>query len=483
MRKPDASRPRSRLSFLLATASVGALAALVAAGLSAGSAGARAAASAPANAVTPAIVGTAVVGQTLTTTSGSWAGDNPIAFAYQWRRCTEDGTGCVDVAGATGPTRMVVSGDVGSRLRVQVTASNAAGSAAVQSAATAVVALKTAPANVREPAIRGSAVEGQTLTGTNGDWKGTMPLTYAYRWVRCPADGGAADGSNCRNVPNATGLTHVLEHDDVGLRLRLRVTATGPGGVQTAASNATRPIAASSTSGAPKNTVEPSVSGSARQGQTLTARVGSWTGATPIAYAYQWLRCNAAAGNCVALAGQTKPSYVVASTDLSSRLRVRVTASNPRGSATATSNATAQAGATGPVIPADAVRLPSGKYSVPVASVALPARLIVDQVAFAPGTVRSRSTPIELRVHVVDTRGYAVRGALVFARSTPLVTTTAADQQTGQDGWATLQLSPTSAFPLRKGHNVQFFVRARKAGDNLLAGVSTRRLVQVRTAR
>ena len=45
------------------------------------------------------------------------------------------------------------------------------------------------------------------------------------------------------------------------------------------------------------------------------------------------------------------------------------------------------------------------------------------------------------------------------------------------------RLTPRAGFPLARGHNVQFFVRARKAGEDLLAGVSTRRLVQVRTAR
>jgi hypothetical protein len=37
--------------------------------------------------------------------------------------------------------------------------------------------------------------------------------------------------------------------------------------------------------------------------------------------------------------------------------------------------------------------------------------------------------------------------------------------------------------PLRNGYAIQYFVRARKQGDNPLAGVSGRRLVQVRTAR
>ena len=53
---------------------------------------------------------------------------------------------------------------------------------------------------------------------------------------------------------------------------------------------------------------------------------------------------------------------------------------------------------------------------------------------------------------------------------------------TQQDGSATLPVTPLASFPLRNGYAVQFFVRARKAGENLLAGVSARRLVQVRTA-
>ena len=61
--------------------------------------------------------------------------------------------------------------------------------------------------------------------------------------------------------------------------------------------------------------------------------------------------------------------------------------------------------------------------------------------------------------------------------------TESGEQRTGQDGWATVRLAPQRDFPLRRGYSVQFFVRARKGGDNLLAGVSTRRLVQVRTAR
>ena len=46
-----------------------------------------------------------------------------------------------------------------------------------------------------------------------------------------------------------------------------------------------------------------------------------------------------------------------------------------------------------------------------------------------------------------------------------------------------MTLRPTSRLPIRRGGAIVMFVRARKPGDNLLAGVSTRRLVQERVAR
>jgi hypothetical protein len=53
----------------------------------------------------------------------------------------------------------------------------------------------------------------------------------------------------------------------------------------------------------------------------------------------------------------------------------------------------------------------------------------------------------------------------------------APEQPTDANGWATTVIHPTANMPLRRGDLVMF-ARARKPGDNLLAGVSTRRLVQ-----
>ena len=85
-------------------------------------------------------------------------------------------------------------------------------------------------------------------------------------------------------------------------------------------------------------------------------------------------------------------------------------------------------------------------------------------------------------IAVLDTRGYVVRDALVFARSTPLLTSAPGEQRTARDGWVRLRMTLHADFPLGGGRSVQFFVRVRKPADDLLAGVSSRRLVQVATA-
>ena len=91
----------------------------------------------------------------------------------------------------------------------------------------------TAPTNTSEPRIIGQAMEGKTLTANPGTWSGTTPIHYDYRWVRCPTDGGAPDGSNCGFIPNATNSSYRLRDADVGLRIRVRVTATNGDGAAT----------------------------------------------------------------------------------------------------------------------------------------------------------------------------------------------------------------------------------------------------------
>ena len=80
----------------------------------------------------------------------------------------------------------------------------------------------------------------------------------------------------------------------------------------------------------PVNTVAPAITGTAEQGQTLTASTGTWSG-TPT-YAYQWKR---GGGN---IGGATASTYVLTGTDAGATITVTVTATNAGGSTSATSS-------------------------------------------------------------------------------------------------------------------------------------------------
>ena len=81
----------------------------------------------PANAAAPVISGTAVEGDSLKSTNGSWS-NSPTSFAYQWQDCTSAGTGCTSISGATTASYKLKAGDVGHRVRSLVTATNVSGS-------------------------------------------------------------------------------------------------------------------------------------------------------------------------------------------------------------------------------------------------------------------------------------------------------------------------------------------------------------------
>jgi hypothetical protein len=400
-----------------------------------------------------------------------------MTFAYQWKRCdADDADDCDDVSGATGQAYALDSGDVGKRIRASVTASNADGSASEVSDATAVVTEGT-PVSQADPRISGTPTEGQQLTATNGTWVGAQPMTFTYQWVRCGADGGDPLGSKCAAISGATKSTYTPVAADVRSRLRVRVTAKNSAGGTIDASNATAVV---SPGRAPANTRRPGIAGSMVEGATVTLDRGAWTGAA--SFTHQWLRCNAAGGACVPIAGATGAHYRLTAADVGHKIRANVTARNSRGPTTVMS---VESATVVPAGPAGVVLLPSGERSIPATSVAATERLVVSEVRFSPNPVTSRRAPINVRVRVKDTRGFIVRDALVFVRSTPLVTRGQPSRvRTATDGWASFTMVPRFNFPRpRNGFNVQYFVKAYRAGDHPLAGVAGYRLVQVRLAR
>ena len=320
-----------------------------------------------------------------------------------------------------------------------------------------------APSNTSLPSVSGAARDGSTLSASHGGWSGS-PTDYAYQWQRCDSQGG-----NCAAITGANSNRYTLTTAEVGHDVRVVVTATNKDGTGTATSRPTNSVQA--TGSAPANTAPPTISGTPKENETLSINRGSWNGNPSPTFTYQWQRCDATGGACADIAGATGTTYKATTGDVGSTLRVKVNATNSRGSTLAT------AAETSLIAPATSGGGGGGK-AISVTSVSLPNRLTVDGVKFAPTVVTSRA-PVVARFHVSDTRGFSIQGALVYALGLPYGWVgNAPEAVTDSSGWATVTMGPTSAMPLRNAALV-VFVRARKPGDDLLAGVSTRRLVQV----
>jgi hypothetical protein len=201
---------------------------------------------APSNTTLPSISGSARDGSNLTASHGGWTG-SPTSYAYAWLRCDSQGGNCATIGGATSRIYTVQTADVGSHLRVRVTATNGSGSGDATSRPTDVVKpTGSAPKNTSPPTISGNPLEGATLTVGPGSWSGTPSPHFTYQWQRCIGTGGG-----CSDIPGATGTTYVAGSADVAHTLRVNVTASNTNGASVATTAETALIApAKSTQGA-----------------------------------------------------------------------------------------------------------------------------------------------------------------------------------------------------------------------------------------
>ena len=107
---------------------------------------------------------------------------------------------------------------------MRVTASNSSGSAQAVSTQTGLVAdLGSAPAATSQPTPSGSAMEGETLTASDGTWSGTTPISFTYQWQQCTS-------TACTDIKSATSKTYVIAKADVGHTLRYHLVAKNAAG-------------------------------------------------------------------------------------------------------------------------------------------------------------------------------------------------------------------------------------------------------------
>jgi hypothetical protein len=224
---------------------------------------------APANAILPAISGDVRVGRTLTASPGKWSG-SPTSYAYQWRRCSRGGGGCVNIPGARRAKFRVSASDEGSTLRVLVTASRLSGSSTRVSRHTAPVRVDACPLDqfrtefFNNVSMTGAPVFVRCDRGANWDWgtgspapgvaadrfsarlvgRFTFPTSGVYTFTATADDGVRVYVNGSRIIDgwvNQSGVTYTgratlpagrhevrIEYYDAGWTALLRYSVSGP---------------------------------------------------------------------------------------------------------------------------------------------------------------------------------------------------------------------------------------------------------------
>jgi len=273
----------------------------------------------PINTIAPVISGIAQRGETLTSTTGTWTGVGTITFAYQWQRDE------VNISGATSSTYVLVADDDNTSITCVVSATDSEGVGTATS--NAISPILGVPYNLVAPVASGTGQVGQTLSTTNGSWQGLATITFSYQWRRDASD-----------ISGATSSTYTLVADDYATDIDCVVTATNSLGSANQDSNDIANIAGS----VPVISGVPTISGTAKVGETLTATAASVTGTPTPTDTFQWQRSDDGSTGWANVSGATSTTYTAVSADEGKFLRVVQTSTNEAGSDTANSASTTQ---------------------------------------------------------------------------------------------------------------------------------------------
>jgi hypothetical protein len=242
---------------------------------------------------TPTITGSAKVGSTLTAVPGTWS-PTPASYRYAWKI---DG---VAVTGATSSTFTVPVSAAGKRVTATVTGLKQYYESSATSAPTTATGTFTAP----QPAIKGTAQVGRTLTVTRGTWSPT-PSSVEYVWK-----------ANGVTISTQASSTFVVPASAKGKRLTVTVVGSRTGYTKKSVMSPATSTVAAGTFTAPR----PTISGTMRVGSTLTVSRGTWS-PVPSSVTYVWK------ADGVTIATRTSSRFVVPTRARGKQLTVTVTGS------------------------------------------------------------------------------------------------------------------------------------------------------------
>jgi hypothetical protein len=319
------------------------------------------------------------VGDTLRTTPGSWFGvaapRGPRAtagYAYRWQRCRTGPVVCTDIPTARRPTYTLTPADVGFVIRVVVTAPSggsgtqpsaptppiggrvhdfgctlgvrsASSSSAVLPVSTSgrlirAIPSASAPLTALGVYVRpgGEMVRGLIYADSNGTPGALLGTTD-------PLAGAAASAPAwyTLSLPASVHLTAGVPYW-LGVNIGAGPPPSRPTGGSGAATGAAVPVCGvQAPAGSPAGIAPPRITdittpGAWAAGDTLSAGSGAWDPA-PLAFRYQWQRCDSTGTACTDITGASANTYVLTAGELTGTLRVVVAASNADGTGSAAS--------------------------------------------------------------------------------------------------------------------------------------------------
>ena len=315
----------------------------------------------------PAISGTATVGSTLTAVANSSTQSEITATSYQWLRCNSavaasntQNAACTLITGATASTYLLVAADSGRFTSVRVTLTNDSGASVRFGASTQGTTM--APSNTTAPAPTFSTatnprVDG-TATASTGTWAGFPVPTYEYTWVHCTAPVTTKSASlpaGCEVVSDPSdSRTYPIGQSAHSKYLMVKITATnaiGPNAEDIRTSTIWSPTT-TQVYELPSFENGPTVSGTPKIGETLTANTLEIRGFPAPNVAYAWFRCNSKVANisisttvpagCTAISGQTRQTFQLTAADVGRFVTPRVSITNSIGNSVGFSVSTDQ---------------------------------------------------------------------------------------------------------------------------------------------
>jgi Ig domain of plant-specific actin-binding protein len=284
---------------------------------------------APRSTAVPTLTGNAKDRSALSAASppSSWDGATGLTTSFTFMRCDASGNGCSDVATNSSGSYTLTGADLGSTIRVRATASKG-GSTAIDSGQSIATAPIAPTASTTPTTPTGVTQDGQVLDASSVvSWFDAGSVTISYQWVQCML-------GTCNNVASqGNSQTYTLQPADVGAKIQVVVSATA--GTARTSVTSTQTAAVQPLNNGVASITPPTVQ---QDGQTFSASNGSWNGATGLAFAYQWLRCNTAGGGCSTISGATNGSYTAGAPDVGQTLEVTVSASKNGSAVTSSGN-------------------------------------------------------------------------------------------------------------------------------------------------